>query len=66
LSRREKAELATQALLKFYDEKPDAPQSEAAEFVNRSPSWVSRTLGELEEEGTVKRNGGGVLVNGEC
>jgi archaellum component FlaC len=66
LSRREKAELATQALLKFYDEKPDAPQSEAAEFVNRSPSWVSRTLGELEEEGTVKRNGGGVLVSGEC
>jgi predicted transcriptional regulator len=66
LTRREQAELATQQLLTFYRENPGAAQTDAGEYVNRSRSWVSKTLAELEEEGTIKRNGGGVVVNGEC
>jgi outer membrane murein-binding lipoprotein Lpp len=62
LTRREQAQLATEQLLTFYRENPDAAQSEAGEFVDRSRSWVSKTLGELEEAGAVRRNGNGVQV----
>jgi hypothetical protein len=66
LTRSEDAQQAIERLLTFYADNPDAPQSEAADFADRSRSWVSQTLGELEAEGVIKRNGNGVeiLANG--
>jgi len=64
LTRSEQAELAMKQLLTFYRENPGAAQSDAGEYVDRSRSWVSKTLAELEESGLIKRNGKGVQVVG--
>jgi uncharacterized protein YoxC len=62
LTRDAEAQEAIDALLNFYADNPNASQSEAAKAADRSRSWVSMRLSELEEAGTVKRNGDGVEV----
>ena len=65
LTRESDAQAAIDALLTFYTNHPDATQAEAGDAVDRSRSWVSMRLSELEEEGIIRRNGGGVLVEVE-
>jgi DNA-binding transcriptional regulator GbsR (MarR family) len=62
LTRDAEAQEAIDTLLTFYLNNPDASQSEAAEAADRSRSWVSMRLSELEAEGLVNRNGNGVQV----
>jgi len=55
-------EAAVNLMLNFFQSHPNASHSEAAEACNRSRSWVTNTLGDLEQEGLVKRDGSGVEV----
>jgi hypothetical protein len=49
-------------LITYFQQNPVASQADAANAVERSPSWVSATLKSLEEAGIVSRNGEGVKV----
>jgi uncharacterized protein YoxC len=62
VKRADDANDAINELLTFYARSPNATQAEAGEHVNRSRSWVSIRLGELEEQGQINRNGNGVEV----
>lgn len=62
LTRDAEAQEAIDSLLTFYADNPTASQSEAAKAADRSRSWVSMRLSELEDAGTVRRNGQGVEV----
>jgi len=53
---------AVNLMLNFFSDNPNASHSEAATACNRSRSWVTNTLGDLEDEGLVKRDGQGVEV----
>ncbi len=64
LTRDTEAQEAIDALLTFYADNPGASQAEAAKAADRSRSWVSMRLSELEESGAITRNGRGVEVAG--
>jgi len=55
-------EQAINLMLNFFQTSPNASHSEAAEACNRSRSWVTNQLRELETDGAVKRNGDGIEV----
>lgn len=53
---------ALNVLLDFYRSNPNATLNEAGEIINRSKGTVSNYLNELEQNGSIKRNGNGVEV----
>jgi len=53
---------AVNVMLNFFSDNPNASHSEAAKACDRSRSWVTNTLGDLEQEGLVRRDGQGVEV----
>jgi hypothetical protein len=55
-------ERAINLMLAFFSDNPNASHSEAASACNRSRSWVTNVLPELEREGAVRRNGEGIEV----
>jgi hypothetical protein len=63
---RERRALGKQAaidtMLDFFADHPNASHSEAASVCNRSRSWVTNAIGDLERNGVIKRDGKGVEI----
>jgi hypothetical protein len=61
-ARRRNRAQATADLLDYFDQNPGASHRDAAHAIGRSKSWVTLTLGQLEESGQIRRNGNGIEV----
>lgn len=61
-ARRLNREQALNALVEFFERRPDGSYSQAGRSVGRSKSWVSGAVSDLEDEGQLRRNGNGIEI----